>query len=288
MLPLGELIKKYKREIFVLIFALIIFIILDIYQSYSAEGLLSVVFFDIGEGDAIFIETPTKKQILIDSGPSNLILDKLGRAMPFYDRYIDLVIATHSDSDHIGGLIDVLKRYKVGTLIMNDDLDNQTLYYQELKRIIVERKIKTIGVLRGSSFLLEPGLAIYIFGPLEASSGVSKEDNENSIVARLVFGKISFLFTADIPKSVEQKLISLGVNLNSDVLKIAHHGSKTSTTENFLSAVSPLLSIISVGPNRYGHPHEETLAKLKNYTFLRTDKEGDIKFLSNGFYLWRE
>ncbi len=288
MLALGELIKKYKREIFVLIFALIIFIILDIYQSYSAEGLLSVVFFDIGEGDAIFIETPTKKQILIDSGPSNLILDKLGRAMPFYDRYIDLVIATHSDSDHIGGLIDVLKRYKVGTLIMNDDLDNQTLYYQELKRIIVERKIKTIGVLRGSSFLLEPGLAIYIFGPLEASSGVSKEDNENSIVARLVFGKISFLFTADIPKSVEQKLISLGVNLNSDVLKIAHHGSKTSTTENFLSAVSPLLSIISVGPNRYGHPHEETLAKLKNYTFLRTDKEGDIKFLSNGFYLWRE
>lgn len=282
---MAELFKKYKIEILILILSFVIFICYDIGSGESSRGLLSVTFFDIGEGDAIFIETPAKKQILIDSGSGNLILDKLGREMPFYDRYIDLIIATHSDSDHIGGLIDVFKRYNVGSIMINDDLDNQTLYFQELRRVIAEKQIKTIGVIDGSDFIIEPGLAVDILGPPRTDF---KEDNDNSIVARLVFKDISFLFTADISQSIEYGLVRAGKNIDSDVLKIAHHGSKNSSSEDFLAAASPLLSVISVGANKYGHPHQETLDKLKKYRPLRTDQEGDIKIFSDGFKLWRE
>ncbi len=280
--------RNHKIEIIFLSILLAIFIAVDFYDFTHDSGLLKVVFFSVGQGDAGFIETPSHKQILIDSGPSNAILGKLGQFMPFYDRYIDVVMASHLDSDHIGGLIDVLKRYKVGALVINMDSANKSLYLAELEKIIENKKIKKIDLFGNSEILIESALKLKlnILNPDidEKQAG----DNDDSLVARLIFEKTSFIFTGDISRARERKLLSENLWVDSDVLKISHHGSKNSTSDEFLAAVSPLISIISVGAgNKYGHPNQETLDKLKNLEFFRTDLDGDIKIYSDGLKVWR-
>lgn len=245
--------------------------------------LLEVSFFDIGQGDSIFIETPQGHQILIDGGPSSKVLEKLGEEMPFSDKTIDLIILTHPEHDHIGGLIEVLERYKVEN-IMWTGIIRETKEYGAWIEAVEEEEANVIIAKAGQK--IEAGeVLIYILYPFESLEGkVVKEVNNSSVVARLVFDQNSFLFTGDIFKSVEKELIKRE-ELKSDILKVGHHGSKTSSSKEFIENVLPEIAVIQSGrDNHYGHPHPETLEVLENYDIkvLRTDKESDIKILSNG------
>lgn len=249
--------------------------------------LLEVIFFDVGQGDAIFIETPQKHQILIDGGPSPLVLERLGESLPFWDKTLDLIILTHPEHDHISGLIEVLKRYKVENILWTG-IVRDTADYEEWKKLIEKEKAKIFIAQAGQKILWKSGSdnfisILYPFENLEDQ--VVKNTNNTSIIAKLIFGENSFLFTGDAYKSVERELLERGVKVNSDVLKVGHHGSKTSSSKEFIEQVSPEMAIISAGKeNRYGHPYQEVLETLEKYDIkiLRTDEKGDIKIISDG------
>jgi len=248
----------------------------------SRQGL-KVYFLDVGQGDAIFIQASNGNQILIDAGPNKQVLRKLSKVMPFYDRSIDIVIESHPDSDHIGGLPEVLKRYDV-FLVMEPGVGSDNAVYAETEKIIKEKRIKKILARKGMRVNLGDGTRLDILFPDRDVFELGT--NDASIVARLVYGENKFLFTGDSPQKIEDYLVSIfGKNLQSDVLKLGHHGSRTSTSEEFLGYVEPKYAIISAGKdNRYGHPHKEILDRLNQFgiSILRTDEKGTIKMQGDG------
>jgi competence protein ComEC len=275
--------REHKKWYFLLIlFLATLFVWFLLFQEKRES--LSVSFLDVGQGDAVFIETPHGNQILIDGGPPNKkVLRELGKKMPFYDRHIDVVIGTHPDADHIGGFIDVLKRFNTGIFI-DPGVSSDTPIFQEVENIILEKKIKNIIAKRGMKLLIDDGAYIDILFP---DRDVSRLDtNDASIVARLLYGDHEFLLTGDSPQKIEKYLSYLdGKNLESDVLKVGHHGSKTSTSGEFLSAVKPKYAVISSGKdNSYRHPHKEILDRLGDFgvQVLRTDTLGTITFKTDG------
>jgi len=286
---------KKKNYILITLIALFSLNILAWITAYnlSQPQPLEATFFDIGQGDAIFIETPQRHQILIDGGPGSIILEKLGKEMPFWDRSIDLIILTHPEHDHVAGLIEVLKRYKVENILWTGTV-RDTSEYNEWIRLIKNEGAK-IKIAQAPSDVyyrtekvgqnINRGAVLHILFPFENLEGKEiKNTNNTSIISRLVFGENSFLFTGDAYKSVEKKLLEKGIEIDSSVLKVGHHGSKTSSLEEFIKEVSPEIAVISVGKdNLYGHPHQETLATLEKYgiKILRTDKNGDIKIVCN-------
>jgi len=249
-----------------------------------SHKFLEVNFFDVGQGDAIFIETPTRHQILIDGGPSSKIIEKLAREIPFWDRSIDLIILTHPEKDHITGLLEVLKRYKVENILWTGIVRDIPEYKEWLNLIGKEKANVKIAKAGQKIFCKNCKWEIEVFYPFESLEGKEFEDSNNtSIVSKLIFGNSSFLFTGDIYKDVEESLVLTSLDLNSKILKVAHHGSKTSSSEKFLERVLPEIAVISVGENKYGHPNKEVLEILEKYGIkvLRTDREGDIKIISD-------
>lgn len=289
--------KRLKKRIAVL---MLLFIITTfcfyVSQKESGRNELTVAFLDIGQGDAIFIESPSGNQLLIDAGPNRNILRELGKVVPFYDRSIDIVLATHPDADHIGGMVDVLEKYKVN-LFIEPGVNSDTSLYQELESRIKNyessNKIRRIEARRGMVVDLGGGAILEILFPITDPGGM--ETNTSSIVARLVYGENEFLLTGDSPSNIEEYLVSQNckekncpLGLEADVLKAGHHGSKTSTSDLFVRAVAPKYAVISAGrDNRYGHPHQEVLNILTQHKIqiLRTDQEGRIIFESDGVNL---
>jgi competence protein ComEC len=278
--------KSFKIRLAILVI-LLFGAVFSFYAACGEErnGILTVAFLDVGQGDAIYIEAPSGNQILIDGGPSKAILRELSKVMPFYDRSIDVVLATHADQDHVGGLPDVLKKYKTNIFI-ESGVPGESSSYHELEKIVnggeAKGSVKKILARRGMNVDLGDGAVLQILFPITVFDGM--ETNKASIVARLVYGENEFLLTGDAPIAIENYLISLG-GLQSDVLKTGHHGSKTSTSPAFVSAVSPQYAVISVGKdNKYGHPNKETLGTLNNFgaQVLRTDELGRIIFRSDG------
>lgn len=249
----------------------------------AGKNYLEVSFMDVGQGDSIFIETPEGHQIIIDGGPNSRILEKLAERMPFWDKSIDVLILTHPEKDHITGLIDVLERYKVNYFVWNgipkDDAQNKKLL-EILEKLKNENKITVVAAGLGSKIIANNAL-FNVLGP--AKDSLKKDANENSLVLKLSYGSSKFLFTGDIGFKVEREIAGRE-NLEADVLKVAHHGSKYSTSDLFLAGVSPMAAVISVGKNSYGHPTQEVLQKLNDFgaRVLRTDENGDITILSNG------
>ena len=255
---------------------------------FHLDGNLHILFFDIGQGDAIFIETPEGHQILIDGGPSKKILEKLMKEMPFWDRTIDLVILSHPEKDHLKGLLHVLNRYKVENVLWTGVL-RDTEVFREWQKLLNQEKKREYArefIAKAGQEIKGGDAKIFILYPFQNLSGKKyKNSNDTSVIAYLIFGKKSFLFTGDATKKTEEKLLEEKFDINSDVLKISHHGSKTSTSKEFLKEVSPEIAVISCGRNnRYGHPDGEVLNRLKKFgiKILRTDQKGDIKVVSNG------
>jgi competence protein ComEC len=267
-----------KRLYFILLFLFIICLILAgiIFSSQKQE--LTVNFLDVGQGDAILISEGSK-QILIDGGPNGqILLEKLGKYIPFWDRNIEVVIATHPDQDHIDGLIDVMKTYNVGEVIDNsEDADSQV--YKKYKEVISEKNIPRLKGQQGMDIKISDDVNLSILSPGDALENNPKDTNADSIVAKLTYGENSFLFTGDFPIEKEPELIEKNSDLSSNVLKVAHHGSKYASSNEFLDKVAPKDAVISVGKNnRYGHPSAEALDRLTVHkiNILRTDEKGDI------------
>jgi competence protein ComEC len=274
-------IKNFKWHFLGLLILFASFVWYAVFAESKQD--LTVAFLDVGQGDAILIDTAGDRQILIDGGPNKKVLSELSKILPFYDRSIDVVIATHPDQDHIGGLLDVLERYKVN-LVIEPGLESATAVYKGLENLIEEKGVKKILARRGMKLALSDGAYLLVLFPDRGVSGM--DTNDASIVAKLVYGDTSFLLTGDSPQKIENYLASIDANrLKTNVLKLGHHGSKTSSSETFLGYANPDYAIISAGKdNRYGHPHQETLDILKRFEIktLRTDKLGAIIMKTDG------
>jgi len=240
----------------------------------------------VGQGDSIFIETPEGVQVLIDGGPDGGVLRELQKLMPYFDRSIDIVIATHPDRDHIGGLPDIFERFEVTSYITaGTKSDSGT--YSYLQEVIEEEQAQHVIIDRPMSLALGGKVKLDILFPTRDASLM--ESNASSVIVELIYGEHEFLFTGDSPKSIEKYLASIyGTRLDAEVLKVGHHGSKTSSAESFIDTVNPEYAIISAGEdNRYGHPHKEVVERFveRNAAILET-KNGAVIFISDGEKLW--
>ena len=238
---------------------------------------------DVGQGDAIFIETPRKAQVLIDGGPDMKVLGQLSAVMPFYDRSIDLLVLTHPQEDHMFGLVEVLKRYRVDKVLMTG-ANYPTGTYKEFKRVIEEKKIPVIIVRAGQKINLGGDGVIDILYPNENLSSVDfpGDVNDSSVAALLRFGEKKFLTMGDAGIKEELDIINSG-QADIDVLKVSHHGSRFSTSALFLEKTTPGIALISAGArNSYGHPHGDTLERLGNIPVYRTDTQGRIAVITDG------
>lgn len=282
--------KKYLPYIPVVSIFLMVFIIwYFVFVSSKGSDYLKVVFLDVGQGDSIYIEAPNGRQILIDGGPDAKLLSSLAKVMPFADRSIDMIIATHNDLDHIGGFPILLDNYKVTNIIENG-ANSDSKIFSSLEEKVSKNKINRIISRRGMHIILDEEENIY-FDILFPDRDVSNMDsNDSSIVGKLVYGENSFMLTGDATLYTEN-LIEWNEKeniLDSDVLKLGHHGSRTSSSILWLEKVSPQITIISADKNnRYGHPHKEVLDRLStlHIPFLSTAEIGNIIFKSDGVNL---
>lgn len=271
-----------KRNFKIIFLIGLIMIVSVIYYAVSGvnKGELAVAFLDVGQGDAIFITAPTGRQMLVDGGPGASVLRELGKVMPFYDRSIDVVLATHADQDHIGGLVEVLKRFDVDLFVRTNTTSTSAVYL-ELEDLVREKNIKEEIIMVPEIISLGAGAEFGILFPTQNTAGW--ETNDASIVGKLIYGQNSFLLTGDSPQKIEKYLVGkYGNILDSDVLKAGHHGSKTSSAELFIGTVSPLYTVISAGlNNRYGHPSPEVLDLLAKF------QEKVLETLGNGMIIFK-
>ncbi len=258
------------------------------WASVRPGGNLQVAFLNVGQGDAIYIRTPHGNDMLIDAGPRDRkVLRELGAVMPWADRDIDVVLATHADADHIGSVPDVLKRFRVGAFAETGNHSKTNTIDDEMLSAVEKKKIPIVIVRRGTVVDLGDGVIFTVLYPDKDPAGT--ETNESSIVGILRFGEHSFMLTGDSPQKIENYLVSLarikGEELDVDVLKPGHHGSKTSTGEIFLNATSPEYTVISAGKdNRYGHPAPEVVNRLKvrDIKIFSTAENGRVIFETDG------
>ncbi len=282
-MALFELFRRLSRLFFI---ASLTFCCVFIWKLNIAEGekTLLVAFLDVGQGDSIFIEAPNGNQMLIDGGSNGKILERLNEEMGFSDRTIDVVLATHPDKDHIGGLVDVLERYEVGTFVENG-AKNDTAVYRRLESRVREIAVDREIARRGMVFDLGDGVRFFTLYPFGDVSGF-KETNDGSIVGILQYGNTRFVLTGDASKKVEYQILSKDEDiLKSDVLKAGHHGSRTSSSPEFIKSISPEYVVISAGENNsYGHPHKEVVSTFEeaNVKIKRTDQAGTVRFISDG------
>jgi len=249
----------------------------------DARGLLTVSFLDVGQGDSIFIQAPSGRQVLIDGGANTGVLRELARVSPWYDRSIDVVIPTHPDADHIGGLIDVLARYRIETII-HSSVEGDTKTFAAFNRGVTDKHAQEIVAMRGQIVDLGGGAYLQILSPDRLVPNV--DTNDGCVVVRLVYGATAFMLPCDAPQSVENYLVALGTStLEANVLKAGHHGSKTSSSALFLGYVAPEYGVFSRGcDNKYGHPAPETVAHFAQFGIPAYDtcKDGTITFVSDG------
>lgn len=233
---------------------------------------------DIGQGDALFIESPTGTQLLVDGGPSGKILGQLSRVLSPLDRHIDGIIITNPDQDHIGGFLDVLKTYKIDQVFESGTF-NDSKTYQNLRTELENKNIPDFLARKGMRLNIGGGAFIDILFP---DRDVSLwPTNDGSIVARLIYRDTSIMLTGDASTKTERIILSgnEGTSLKSTILKAGHHGSRTSSSLEFVKVVEPVYALISDSrDNKYGHPHQETLNTLmqSGAQIFRTDLLGTI------------
>jgi len=283
---------------FTLLFLILAAILLAL--SQVPDKNLHIIACDVGQGDAILISYGTT-QILTDGGPDPSVLTCLGRHMPFWDRQIELVISTHPDADHSTGLTNVLESYKVDKILINP-MDPGTNIYQVLKNSVGGRGIGVINPVSGQTLglgliyldILNPtgqmldSLPVINDGDKLVKYSVKAKTNLYSIAYKLSFKMFTGLFLGDIPPEISDSLAGTGSIGRVQYIKIPHHGSVNGITESLINTVKPKVAVISVGKNPWGLPSEEILNMLNKYEvrILRTDKMGDIDFVTDGEKYW--
>jgi beta-lactamase superfamily II metal-dependent hydrolase len=247
-----------------------------------------VTMLNVGQGDSFLVQASNGKQMLIDGGKDGAVLAELAKVMPWGDRSIDIVLATHPDMDHIGGLDAVLKRYKVD-MFLTSEVGGDTQEYKNLLALVNKKKIPAYFVKAGMRFDLSDKDYFIVLFPDRDVSGW--ETNTGSVVGKFVSGERSVLFTGDSPAPIEQYLAKKeSKNLDVDILKLGHHGSRTSTTAALLKVATPELALVSAGKNNsYGHPHKEVLTLLKqfNVPYISTQIDSTVTFETDGTKWWR-
>ena len=252
------------------------------------DGYLHVHFLDIGQGDSILIVTPSGRQALIDGGPDgDSVSQALADTLPGGDRSLDLVVMTHLDSDHSRGLLNVLDRYTVGAVLAGPQPPGNEMQAQWEQRL-QQHNITPLEVRAGYVIHLDDGVELRVLNPPQ--DRLFGDFNNDSIALRLTYGDVSFMLTADIEREAEERLVNSGAELHSTVLKVAHHGSNTSTIPSFLNAVNPAVAIISAGrDNSFGHPTQAVVERLEAQAgaenVFRTDRHGHVEFTTNGALL---
>jgi competence protein ComEC len=255
------------------------------YEVYiNRQHDLRFVMLDIGQGDALYIEAPNGNQVIIDGGPGDALLGQLSKVMSPFDRSVDMIINTNPDKDHFEGFIPLLDRYSVGAFLESGTDASKNSLWNELVQKLKDKNVPDIIVKRGQRIDLGDDVYIDVLFPDRDASGMAH--NDGSLVAKLVYKNTSVMLTGDSTQNIEKYLISLGgSDLKADILKVGHHGSKTSTSVEFVKAVHPDVALISAGKdNMYGHPNKETLDTLGKYKvpYLVTMNEGLIEFDSDG------
>jgi len=258
-----------------------------------------VHFLNVGQGDASLIVTSQLHTVLIDGGPGEVVLEELGEVLPFFVRDIDLMVLTHPHRDHVEGLIEVLNRYDVRHVLLAGDEYGSSLYREFLKRVRQESAARKTQIhfayadndilipLASRSALAEEVLLLDVLYPISPIVGKEFENTNNaSVVMRMSQDERTFLFAGDCEKECEEELLEYYPQnkLKSDVLKIGHHGSRTSTSPQFLQTISPMIAVIQSGvDNQFEHPHLETLTKLQKtgVQIRRNDLEGRITLSVN-------
>lgn len=252
------------------------------FNNNTVNGLV-VHYIDVGQGDSILIQTK-EKNMLIDSGPNDSIRKLSSYLNSLHIKKLDYVIATHPHEDHIGNMDYILKKYTV-TTFMAPKVTTNSSYFNDM---ITELKHKNMNIStirfgnKNTNINLGDNIKVEVLGPVKDKY---EKLNNYSAVIRISYNNTSFLFTGDCEKEEENDILKNNTNIHSDVLKVGHHGSSTSTTKDFLDAVSPKIAVISVGKdNSYNHPSSSTLSTLKKYgcTIYRTDNDGNITLKSDG------
>ncbi|KND48037.1 MAG: competence protein ComEC [Parcubacteria bacterium C7867-006] len=249
----------------------------------NRQGILTFEVLNIGQGDALWIESPTGVQVLVDGGPNNTLMKEISKVMPWYDRHIDMLVVTNPDKDHFEGFISLLKKYSVD-VVLEPGTENNTDTYKTLEKEIDDKKIPKVLARRGQVVDLGGGAYLQILFPDRDVSGLSS--NDGSLVMKLVYGETTVMLTGDSTEKIEHYLVSMdGEGLKSTILKAGHHGSRTSSSEEYVSAVNPEWTVISSGiKNDYGHPHKETIETMQKLKILTYDtcNNGRIIFVSDG------
>lgn len=279
-------------------------ILLFAYIFSLPDGKLHIFFCDVGQGDAVYIRTPSNQDMLIDGGPDDKVLACLGRHMPFYDRTIDVVLLTHPQKDHMQGLISVIQRYSVKYFVIGEE-GNDTAGYKSLVENIKKKNVPVKNLFTGDKFWFgkvefdvlwpEKKWVISHVSPLIGNLSyrsdlnvlglsTNTELNDFSYYIDLKYGTFSALFPGDGDIHIQPDILGLGVLSDTDVLKVPHHGSKTGMLPEFLDKIKPKLAVISVGKNSYGHPTKEALQLLETrlIELKRTDLSGDVEVISDG------
>ena len=251
----------------------------------APDESLRVSFLDVGQGDAILVETPSGRRMLVDGGPSpSTAMEALGRRMPFWDKSVDVVVLTHPNDDHLAGLLDILNKLDVKQ-VLDPGTRALTAGYRRWEGLLKERGVRKTVARAGQEISFGDGMKAMVLHPtrvddraLQIARPSGNSSNADSVVLRLVVGGVSFLLTGDVDRESQREMLLSGMELASTVLKVPHHGARDALDDGFLKAVNPQVAVISVGKdNQFGHPSEETLAKLAGTHMLRTDLDGTVE-----------
>lgn len=272
-----------KKILVLLIILLAICVSAFVYLKISkakTDDKVKIVFFDVGQGDASFIEFENDEQMLVDCGRDAKILNLLGRKMKFYDKTLDYLVVTHPDNDHYGGCVDVLKRFEVKNIIYNDVRKTGDAEWDYFWKTVQEENAVYYGLGERTVLEISDAKADFLF-PDQKMTGEIK-DNDGSIVFVLTVSGKKIIFTGDAEEWLENYLVqNYFAEIDAYILKVSHHGSKSSSGEEFVKAVSPEISVISVGAdNKYGHPSDRVVNRLERAgsDIFRTDWAGNVEF----------
>lgn len=256
-----------QRILIIAVACVLVILLLAVREALLASPRTetTVHFFDVGQGDAALVVGPSGQQIVIDGGPNLGLLEHLERTMPFADRTIDMLVLSHPHQDHLFAFPEILKRYTVRHMLMTG-MDFSLPRYRELLTLLKEKNVNVLLADPAKDIIFPDGLMLDVVWPRGNLLGQQGDANNTSVALRVLYGKDSVLFTGDMEEPQEREMLSAGVDVSADILKVAHHGSRTSSSTGFLMAVKATQAVVSVAAqNSYKLPNQDVLDRLRNF-----------------------